>query len=124
MATAYHHALSSVKRWGGEVTDYLPIHEWFDGSKVMHGDFRHRALRHHTEGIQMSVFIFGGEDSTITTSAGRKIPVAWIGEQHVAEDMGFLPSFGDWAKTIQMQEWMNRPLKLSRTLKEESCADV
>lgn len=26
MANPYHHALSSVQKWGGEVDDYLPIH--------------------------------------------------------------------------------------------------
>jgi hypothetical protein len=33
MATPYHHALSSVKKWGGNVEDYLPLHDWFDASK-------------------------------------------------------------------------------------------
>jgi hypothetical protein len=30
MAHPYHHALASVKKWGGEVSDYLPLHSWFD----------------------------------------------------------------------------------------------
>jgi hypothetical protein len=30
MAHPYHHALASVKKWGGEVSDYLPLHTWFD----------------------------------------------------------------------------------------------
>jgi hypothetical protein len=30
MAHPYHHALASVKQWGGEVSDYLPLHTWFD----------------------------------------------------------------------------------------------
>lgn len=30
MAHPYHHALSSVRKWGGEVEDYLPVHNWFD----------------------------------------------------------------------------------------------
>ncbi len=55
MAHPYHHALSSVKKWGGEVSDYLPLHTWFDQSKAIAGDFRHRALRHHAEGIFMLV---------------------------------------------------------------------
>jgi hypothetical protein len=33
MAHPYHHSLSSVKKWGGEVVDYLPLHTWFDQSK-------------------------------------------------------------------------------------------
>jgi hypothetical protein len=37
MAHPYHHALSSVKQWGGQVDDYLAIHNWFDESKATFG---------------------------------------------------------------------------------------
>ena len=30
MAHPYHHALSSVKKWGGTVEDTLAIHSWLD----------------------------------------------------------------------------------------------
>ena len=33
MAHPYHHALASVKKWGGEVSDYMHLHSWFDQSK-------------------------------------------------------------------------------------------
>ena len=76
MAHPYHHALSSQKKWGGSVEDYLAIHSWFDASKEIIADFRHRALRHHAEGIFMAETIFG---PTITLSSGRVIPTRWIG---------------------------------------------
>jgi len=115
MAHPYHHALSSVKKWGGSVDDYLDIHNWFDESKQIIADFRHRALRHHAEGIFMSEAIFG---VTRTLSTGRVIPVRWIGEQHVLEDLGFIPSFADWVKTIRPESWMSRrpAIKLSEEL--------
>ena len=47
MAHPYHHALSSVKKWGGTVDDFMAVHAWFDQSKEITVDFRHRALRHH-----------------------------------------------------------------------------
>jgi hypothetical protein len=47
MGHCYHHALSSVRKWGGEPEDYLALHQWFDESKSITADFRHRALRHH-----------------------------------------------------------------------------
>src|SRR3546814_11263263 len=50
MGHCYHHALSSVKKWGGTAEDYLPLHQWFDESKAITADFRHRALRPHAEG--------------------------------------------------------------------------
>jgi len=104
MAHPYHHSLSSVKKWGGSVADYQYIHDWFDASKAIIADFRHRALRHHAEGIFMAETLFG---STVTLQSGRAIPVRWIGEQHVREDLGFIPSFGDWAKAIRPEPWMD-----------------
>jgi hypothetical protein len=97
MAHPYHHALSSVRKWGGAVEDYLAIHSWFDASKQITADFRHRALRHHAEGIFMLETIFG---PTTTLSSGRVIPTRWVGEQHVLEDLGFIPSFADWVRGI------------------------
>ena len=109
MAHPYHHALSSVKKWGGEVSDYLPLHTWFDQSKAIAGDFRHRALRHHAEGIFMLETIFG---PTITLSTGRVIPTRWVGEQHVQQDLGFIPSFADWMRAIRPLPWMGRAGRL------------
>jgi hypothetical protein len=59
MAHPYHHSLSSTRKWGGSVFDYLPLHSWFDQSKAIAADFRHRALRHHAEGIFMLVIWTG-----------------------------------------------------------------
>lgn len=109
MAHPYHHALSSSKKWGGTVEDYLAIHTWFDASNEIIADFRHRALRHHSEGIFMAETIFG---LTITLSSGRVIPTRWVGEQHVTEDLGFIPSFADWARAIQPARWMGRTRKI------------
>lgn len=106
MATSYHHAVNSMKKWGGTVQDYLPIHTWFDESKAHMSDFRHRALRHHTEGIFMCETIFG---AAIVNSDGKVIPTRWIGEQHVKEDLGWIPSIKDWFMHIKPQAWMGQP---------------
>lgn len=117
MAHPHHHAVSSARKWGGRPDEYLAIHEWFDASKAITADFRHRALRHHAEGIFMCETIFG---STITLSTGRQIPVRWIGEQHVTEDLGFIPSFVDWVKAIKPEPWMGRSRRLSQELESET----
>jgi hypothetical protein len=90
MGHPYHHAPSSVRKWGGAVDNHLPLHQSFDESKAITADFRHRALRHHAEGIFMLERFFG---ATITISTG--VPVRLIGEQHVIEDLGFIPGFAD-----------------------------
>lgn len=105
MSHCYYHALSSARKWGGTVEDYLPLHQWFDRSKEIIADFRHRALRHHAEGIFMLETVFG---ATITLSTGRIVPTRLIGEQHVLEDLGRIPSFADWARLIRPEPWMGR----------------
>ena len=123
MAHPYHHSLSSAKKWGGCVQDYQHIHDWFDASKAIIADFRHRALRHHAEGIFMAETIFG---HTLTLSTRRVIPTRWVGEQHVREDLGFIPSFADWVKAIRPEPWMGRAQKLEDivTLDPEMGRDV
>ena len=139
MANPFHHAVSSTKKWGGAVEDYIEIHSWFDASKAFLADFRHRALRHHAEGIFECEEKFG---TTITLSTCAKcgeveaehyesgdedlhvfipkhIPVRWIGEQHVQEDLGFIPSLNDWLTRISAEPWMNRARKLSKELEQE-----
>ena len=103
MANCYYHALSSVKKCRGKTEDYQPIHDWFDESKKISADFRHRALRHHAEGCFAAEKEFG---VTITNSDGKKIPVRLIAEKHIVEDLGFIPSFSDWIKYIRPTEWM------------------
>ena len=109
MAHCYYHARSSVARWGGVVDDYQPLHDWFDQSKSITADFRHRALRHHAEGIFALEGKFG---TTITNTDGKVVPVRLIGEQHVQEDLGFIPSFADWARSIRPEPWMGRAGRL------------
>lgn len=105
MSHPYYHALSSVRRWGGAAEDYQPIHDWFDQSKMILADPRHRALRHHAEGIFMAETVFG---TTIANADCRAVPVRLIGEQHVREDLGHIPSFADWARLIQPASWIIR----------------
>lgn len=98
-----HHAESSARKYGGKAEDYLDIHKWFDGSKEHMADFRHRALRHHSEGIFAAERLFG---DSIVNSSGRSVPVRFIGEQHVREDLGRIPTVEDWLGKILPEPWM------------------
>jgi len=103
MAHPSKHAESSARRWGGHPSEYLKFHEWLDESKALVADVRHRALRHHAEGVFMMEKIFG---SSFVNSVGKTVYVRYIGEQHVLEDLGRIPSFQDWIESIQLQPWM------------------
>ena len=98
MAHPLKHAESSARKFGGKAEDYLAIHNWFDESKSFFTDFRHRALRHHAEGIFLCERIFG---VAIVNNEGKQVPVRYIGEQHVREDLGRIPTAQDWLSQIK-----------------------
>ena len=102
MAHPIEHARSSAKKFGGNPEDYLAIHRWFDESKAFFPDFRHRALRHHTEGIFLAERNFGVN----ILNLGHAVPVRYLGEQHVKEDLGRIPTAQDWLSEIRPQRWM------------------
>ena len=87
------HAKLSVSKYGGEIGDYLPIHEWFDKSKAIVPDMRHRMMFHHSFGIYLATDFFG---DWFTNSEGRDIAVRDIGEEHILQDLGFIPTLQDY----------------------------
>lgn len=109
----YYHAVSSAKRWGGKWEDYIAIHDWFDETKTYTGDWTHRALRHHSAGVQWAVDRFG---HVVTNSNGQTVPVKMIAEQHVEEDCGFIPTPKDYLKLLldKPEPWMLRVKVKSR----------
>ena len=119
MSHPLHHSISSVKKWGGTVDDYLPIHNWFDETKMHYPDMRHRALRHHAEGIFWCEEKFG---VYIVNSNGRQVPVRALGEQHCIEDIGFIPTIKDYLDNMNIVNWMYKPgegRKVLKQIKEE-----
>lgn len=115
MSHPYHHAISSARKYGGVWQDYIKIHNWFDETKAHYPDMRHRALRHHAEGIFWCEQIFG---VVITNSEGKNIPVRFIGEQHIKEDIGFIPTIKDYLDNMNMSGWMYKPGEGRKMLKE------
>jgi hypothetical protein len=103
LSNAYIHAERSAKKWGGEPTDYLAIHRWIDQVKSQVGDNRHRAVLHNAWGIHLAVDVFG---NFITNSAGKRVFVKEIGEQHVIEDLGFIPSLSDCLAGLKLEPWL------------------
>ncbi len=118
MSHAWFHARSSARKFGGEPEDYLAIHEWFDQTKMCWADTRHRAVLHSSFGIFLSEQVFG---VTLTrASDGKEVPTRLIGEQHVIEDLGRIPTIQDWLDRLPYKPWMvtmARPL--SREIEQE-----
>jgi len=109
MSHAYYHATSSANAFGGTADDYLDIHAWFDRSRGSTSSILHRMLAHHTAGIQDAIAYFG---TTITISTGRRVPVSLIGEQHIQEDLGFIPTLDDYIGMMTCPRWASKRAKL------------
>jgi hypothetical protein len=105
MSHPYHHAQSTAKRWKGQPEDYLKVHDFFDQTKSGYAYFTHRAVLHNSFGIFLAEQLFG---STIVNSEGKHVPVRVIGEQHVREDLGWIPSLKDWLIAMHPLPWMRK----------------
>jgi hypothetical protein len=103
MSKALVHARSSARRYGGQPEDYIAIHEKMDSTKSAHAEVTHRCVFHSAFGIFVIEDIFG---RTLTNSDGKEVFVRDIAEQHVLEDLGFIPSLSDWLKEMPAQPWM------------------
>ena len=122
LAHSWFHARSSARKFGGEPADYLSIHEWFDQTKMCWADTRHRAILHSSFGVFLCEQMFG---VTITRdSDGKQVPTRLIGEQHIMEDLGRIPTIQDWLDGLPYKTWMiNGARPLSRELEQSQKAD-
>lgn len=98
-----YHARASVRRYGGQLEDYEEIHNFIDSSKMCLGDMRHRALFHSTLGCFLVEKIYG---LSLMNSDGKEISTRQIAEDHVKEDLGFLPTPEQWLKNLPLEPWM------------------
>jgi hypothetical protein len=101
----YLHALISSKRFGGKPEDYLEIHDFMDSSKAHLADARHRMFLHNSFGIYLAERVCGEIVDNqrmpyITISDGRKVQVRDVAEQHVLDDLGYIPSLSDCVKDL------------------------
>ena len=110
------HANLSVKKYGGVVEDYLPIHEFIDSSKIAVPDVRHRAMLHSAWGIYMAERVFG---TYMENKDGKRFSVRDIAEEHVIQDLGFIPTMEDWLKEMPIKGWMSGTVKVTKKIPME-----
>lgn len=99
----HKHAESSAHKYGGQVNDYIDIHQYMDSTKSAVPDVRHRAILHSAFGCYIIEDIFG---ITRTNSSGKDYSVRDIAEDHIIEDLGFIPSMDKWLQAMELQDWM------------------
>ena len=124
MANPLIHAKSSVKRWGGKVQDYLPIHELLDDPKVTMNNNTARCLTHNTWFVYRIIPLVFGHN--IQNSDGRSVDTVDIAMLHVAEDfrMKFVPTPQDYLRHLSLQPWMNNAVKPLGGMEQEQGKEI
>lgn len=107
VAQSWLHAETSARHFGGTPEDYIAIHEWIDRFKADNGDVRHRAMLHHTQGPWMAQEVFGRTITVFDKRTGKEksVVVRDIAENHIVEDLGWLPSPADWLSCMDCKVW-------------------
>jgi hypothetical protein len=123
MSKPWEHAILSAKKFGGKPDDYLKIHDFMDSSKAHVADMRHRAILHSSFGIYLAERVFGTNivvhhetDPSRPCMEQHIVSVRAIAEQHVIQDVGFIPSVQQYLDHMELAEWMGGKKKKSFTI--------
>jgi hypothetical protein len=108
---SYYHAVISAKKYGGKPEDYQKLHDFIDSSKATLADVRHRALLHSAFGVFLCEQVFG---HTVTNSDDKKVPVRLLAEEHILEDLGFIPTVEHWLAEMPLRKWMSGTRKKNK----------
>lgn len=111
MANPEIHSKSSVKRFGGKVSDYLAIHQFIDSPKGCMNNNTSRFLTHNTWfAYEVIPRIFG---YNITNSDGKSVDTVDIAMLHILEDfrMKFVPTPQDYLRHMTVEQWMCNGVK-------------
>lgn len=109
----YIHSRIHAKRWGGEPVDYADIDDFIDSSKSALADVRHRALLHSAWGCWVVEQMFG---RTRINSDGREYSPRDVAEQHIIQDLGFIPTAERYLSTMNIEPWMSGTMKTTRVI--------
>lgn len=107
----YLHSKYSAKKYGGKPEDYMDLHLWLDQTKSHIADNRHRIFLHNSFGIQLLADKFG---ETRTNSDNKTYSVRDVGEDHILQDLGFIPSLDYCLKKVKLKSWMSGSKKINK----------
>jgi len=98
----YIHGRNSARKHGGKPSDYQDIHDFIDSTKVAIPDVRHRAVLHNAFGCFLVERVFG---TTRVNSDGREYSPRDIAEEHIIEDLGFIPTLEKCLDKLPLATW-------------------
>lgn len=98
------HGRIHAKKYGGVPEDYADIDDFIDSSKIAFPDIRHRAILHSSFGCYLVEQMFG---RTRSNSAGIEYSPRDIAEDHIQQDLGFIPTVENYLENMEVQPWMS-----------------
>lgn len=105
-------AAVSVKRFGGTIDTWLPLHNWFLATSAWTMGHEHLLFRHHAYGVFEAEARFG---PVILRDDGQGVPTRVAAERHVQEVIGHVPPATEYLRRIKGERWMlqaNSPRRL------------
>lgn len=117
MSAPHIHAMSSAKKFGGILEDYLEIHAKMDCSKAYFPDNRHRVLTHTMFWVKEVMIPLYGE--IFTNSDGKIVSTKDVCEQHILEDYRskFIPTPQDFIENMEFKIWMQNGIGVPSSCK-------
>lgn len=104
----YLHSRIHVKKYGGKPEDYADIDDFIDSSKASVPDVRHRAILHSSFGCFIVEKVFG---RTRVNSEGKEYSPRDVAEDHIIQDLGFLPTMEKYLNHMSIEGWMSGSTK-------------
>jgi hypothetical protein len=105
---SFLHARVHAKKYGGIPDDYVDIDDFIDSSKQAVADVRHRAILHSAFGCFIVEKVFG---RTRVNSDGKTYSPRDIAEDHIQQDLGFIPTMEQYLNNMTVEKWMSGTMK-------------
>jgi hypothetical protein len=105
---AFLHGRIHAKKYGGVPNDYADIDDFIDSTKQAVADVRHRAILHSAFGCYIVEQMFG---RTRINSDGKEYSPRDIAEDHIQQDLGFIPTMEQYLNNMTVQPWMSGTMK-------------
>ncbi len=112
----FRHARNSARKHGGAPEEYQDIHDFLDQTKIALPDMRHRAILHNAFGCYLVEQVFS---VTRVNSAGRTYSPRDVAEEHIQEDLGFIPTLERCLKDLPMSTWFGGMAKKTKHIPME-----
>jgi hypothetical protein len=110
------HSKIHAKKYGGVPDDYADIDDFIDSTKQAVPDVRHRTILHSAFGCFLVEKIFG---RVRTNSSGKEYSPRDVAEDHILQDLGFIPTMERYLNCMTVEPWMSGTMKTTRKIKLE-----